>query len=214
DPHALTAGADCTDPARDFAGNHTDPYAVDLGDGARLIVADFAAIGEKALTDEAAMARYRGDAAMIARLAQGGRGVFVTEHPPLGGVVIGKKHGKLDVGYAPVGQAFDVATRVPELPGVTGVISGHVHLLQVVARDGYPVQVINGFSGTAEEEPRAPATLAELRALSDGAGYRDIATLFGRFGFGVMERMAGGRWRYTARDVEGRVMLSRVIEPR
>ena len=70
DPHPLVAGADCADPSQFFAGNHTPPYAVELGAKARIIIADFAAIGEKPFSSAEKLARYRGDAAAIVSLAR------------------------------------------------------------------------------------------------------------------------------------------------
>jgi hypothetical protein len=49
DPHPLSGNTGCADPAQDADGNHTLPYAVDLGGHARLIVADFSALGDKPL---------------------------------------------------------------------------------------------------------------------------------------------------------------------
>lgn len=221
DPHPLVAGADCGDPAKDFAGNHTDPYGVELGGKARLIVADFSAIAGKHLAGPE-LERYRGDAETIRALAgegkRSGETVFVTEHQPFGAVLTGGKKG-LVTGTTPIGDAFaspaavpvPADAQVPVLPDVTAVLSGHVHLLQYVARENYPVQIVNGFSGTQEDDPTAPATLAELQALPGGESYRDIVTRFGRFGFGLLDRMAGGRWRYTAIDTHGHAMLTRIF---
>ena len=226
DPHALTSEADCSDPARDFAGNHTDPYAVELGGHTRLIVADFAAIGEGHLTDPAKLARYRADAAAIGQLARAGDVNFVTDHYPFGAVTRDDK-GALRTGYPAIADAFALSDGgsggVPALPHVAAVLSGHVHLLQLADLHDHPLQVVTGFSGTQEDEPNAPTSLAELgpatgdvvaNTLSGGVRLDALATRFGRFGFALLERQRDGSWRLTARDAAGNVLLRQIIRQR
>jgi hypothetical protein len=211
DPHPLVSGADCADPARYFAGNHTAPYAVDLGDGARLIVADFAAIGEKPFHDDATLARYREDAATIAALAIPGSTNFVTEHYPFGAVTTGST-GAAQIGYPSIAQAFAAGDGVPTLPTVAAVLSGHVHLLQYAALAGHPPQLVAGFSGTQEDAP--PAPLNAQASLPGGLTLEDLATTAGPFGYVLLERMGGGAWRMTAHGLDGKVLLSRVVKSR
>ncbi|HZU64937.1 MAG TPA: metallophosphoesterase [Novosphingobium sp.] len=215
DPHALVPGTDCVREAEDFAGNHADPYAVELGDGARIIVADFAAIGEKHLQGPELL-RYRTDALAIAGLAKPGDVNFVTSHYPFSAVTISGKKG-LKIGYPSVDDAFG-GQHPPALPHVTAMIAGHVHLLQVVQPRNAPFQLVNGFSGTQEQEPKAPLNLADLEALAAGeqAGIAmtDIATRFGQFGFSTLDRQADGSWLLIARDVNGKKLLRRIIQPR
>ena len=208
DPHALTPAADCADPAQDADGNHTAPYPVELGDGARLIVADFAALGEKALHGDA-LERYLADAARIGVLARAGDTNFLTAHYPLAAVV--DKKGKLEIGSAATGDAFGTADRGPDLPGVTAMVAGHVHMLQYAVVRGRPVQIVNGFSGTQEDAPKAPASLAEARAAGADGALADVFSRFGVFGFGLLDRLADGRWRYSALDQNGKTLFSKVI---
>jgi len=208
DPHALAPNAACADPAQDGDANHTAPYAVELGGGARLIVADFAALGEKALQG-AALDRYRADAAQIRTLARAGDTNFVTAHYPFSAVV--QKKGKLEIGSNAIGDAFEAADRVPALPTVTAMLAGHVHMLQVAVVRGRPVQIVNGFSGTQEDAPKAPANLAEARAAGAPAALADVFSQFGVFGFGLLERLSDGRWRYSAHDQHGKTLYSTII---
>jgi hypothetical protein len=127
-------------------------------------------------------------------------------------VTIGKK--KLQVGYPSVAEAFRADTAVPAMPHVAAILSGHVHLLQYAALKGRPVQVITGYSGTQEEEPPAPGSASAANALPDGLMLKDIATRYGLFGFATLDRMKGGHWLFTARDVQGRPVLRRVIARR
>ena len=203
DPHALNANRDCADPANDAQGDHTAPYAVDLGAGARLIVADFAALGEKAA---GVSEQYRADAAQIRALARDGDTNFVTAHYPFAAVV--RKKDKLEIGSAAIGAAFGASDRVPELPHVTAMLAGHVHMLQMAALRGRPVQIVNGFSGTQEDAPKAPSTLAEAGA---DAALTEVFSRFGVFGFGLLERQEDGLWRYSAYDQAGTRLLSKVL---
>jgi hypothetical protein len=92
------------------------------------------------------------------------------------------------------------------------MLAGHVHMLQYAAQRGRPVQIVNGFSGTQEDAPKAPASLADARRLGAPPALLDVASRFGVFGFGLLERRADGRWRYTAYDRKGRVVLTRAVK--
>jgi len=211
DPHPLRAGQDCADPASDFTGNHTAPYAVELGAGSRLIVTDFSAIGEKPLSGEH-LARYRSDAERVRALAVPGRTNFVTSHYPFGAVTMGGDGG-LHIGNAAIGDAFGAANYVPDLPHVTAMLAGHVHILQYSASDRAPVQIVTGFSGTAEDPAAAPATIAALQRIPGGEDVRDIVSRFGEFGFGLLERK-GRTWQLTAYRADGRMLLRRLLPKR
>ncbi len=215
DPHALVAGADCADPAQFFAGNHTAPYAVELGDKARVIIADFAAIGEKPFSAPDKLARYRADGAAITALALPGETNFVSDHYPFGAITMGK-HDALRIGYPSIAQAFgaDAAAAgnaAPALPMVSAVISGHVHLLQYAAQSGHPPQFVVGMSGTQEDEPPAPA---DAQGSPAGISPGDLATRYGHFGYAVLDRLDGGAWAFTAYDMDGTVLLKRIIARR
>ena len=120
--------------------------------------------------------------------------------------------GPAKIGYPSVAQAFAAADGVPALPTVAAVLSGHVHLLQYSALAGHPVQLVAGFSGTQEDYP--PAPLNAQAALPGGLTLEDLATTAGPFGYVLLERMDGGAWRMTAHDLDGKVLLSRVVKRR
>ena len=214
DPHPLAMGADCADPAQDEAGNHADPYAVDLGDHARLIIADFAAIGEKPLTGTT-RERYTGDAARIRHMAQAGETNFIASHYPIA-AVIGSAARGFRMGTPAMDDAFGNPTggatpRAVDLPNVTAMIAGHTHLLQYVAGKGHLHQLVVGFSGTQEAAPKAPATLADLGIDAGVPPLADLVSQLGLYGFGLLERRSGGGWRFTAYDEAGRRILRRKI---
>ena len=213
DPHPLVAGADCADPAQFFAGNHAAPYAVELGGKSRIIIADFAAIGEKPLTAPDKLARYRQDTAAITALARAGDTNFVSDHYPFGAITIGE-HGAVRVGYPSIAQAFGGTDAVPRLAAVSAVISGHVHLLQYAAQSGRPPQIVAGMSGTQEDQPPAPADSQSVTGLPAGLSPDDLATRYGHFGYVVLDRRPEGAWALTAYDLDGSVVLRRMIRRR
>lgn len=204
--------ADCADAARDRDGDDAPPYAVDLGDHARLIVADFSAIGEKPLKPEA-MERYRADAAAVRALAVPGQSNFVATHYPFAAVV--RKKGELTMGSPAIAGAFDAtvegAVHVPAIPHIIATLSGHVHLLQYAAMRDRPVQIVNGFSGTQEDAPKAPAGMRDVPEGALRAALADLASRFDLFGYGVLDRLPGGRWRYQAFDTRGRMVLTKIF---
>jgi hypothetical protein len=199
DPHSLVGARDCLDPAKDVAGNHTVPYAVDLGGNARLVVLDL--VGLANAKDDASAAVYRDDLARMSRLAQGARTSFATAHYPFNAVEWDKHTpGAVMVGGKPVSTLTPLPTA-----GVRAMIAGHVHFFQFAQFADRPRQVVTGFSGTMEDTPPSPATLAEVAGKPGGDALRALTTVAGRFGYAVMERRAHG-WRLTAYGVDGAVI--------
>ena len=219
DPHPLVAGADCADAADaagTFAGNHTAPYAVELGGRGRIIIADFAAIGEKPFASPEKLARYRADATAITTLARAGNTNFIADHYPFGAITMGRG-GAVEVGYPSIAQAFGAAAgadSVPRLPSVSAVISGHIHLLQYAALAGHPPQIVAGMSGTQEDEPPAPADSRKAQTLPAGLIADDLATRYGHFGYAVLDRLPRGAWKLTAYDLDGTLVLKRIVPRR
>ena len=159
--------------------------------------------------DQCPVARYRDDAAQIRELAKADETNFVTAHFPFAAVV--QKDGKLAIGSVAIGDAFGAAERVPELPGVMAILAGHTHFLQVSVPRGGPVQIVNGFSGTLEDTPSAPANLAEARLMGTSPALADVTTRSFVFGFGLLERRGNGGWRYSAFDQNGKLLLRKAI---
>ena len=197
DPHPLQAGRDCVDPASDAEGDHAPPYAVDLGGSARLIVADLVGLANgKPKEDAALRARYRADFARISALTRGSRDNFVTAHYPFNAVIWGKD-GSVEVGTKPVAAFAPL-----DLAGVRAMFAGHVHFFQYAHAAGQPVQVVTGFSGTAEDPPGAPSNLADVRGKAGADKLRALTTIENRFGYALLERKKQG-WRLTAFAADG-----------
>ena len=199
DPHPLLVGRDCGAAANDVAGDHTEPYAVELGGGARLIVADLIELASGVPTDPALAATVRADFARIDLLASGARDSFVTAHYPFN-AVLWTKSGDLAVGSKPV-SAF---APLP-LHHVRAMLAGHIHLFQYAGFSDRPTQVITGFSGTQEDPAIGPAGLADIRGKPGGEGIKALTTIPGRFGYALMERVKHG-WRLTVFAVDGSIM--------
>ena len=201
DPHPLRAARDCNDPANDVAGNHTAPYAVELGGGARLVVADLDELANGNATDPAFVAAVRADGAAIERLASGARDSFVTAHYPFNAVLWEKDDG----GPVAVG-AKAVSAFAPLQPRhVRAVLSGHVHLFQYARFADRPTQVITGFSGTMEDPAIAPTRLGDIQGKAGASAIRALTTIAGRFGYGLMEG-EGRSWRLTIYAVDGTIL--------
>lgn len=203
DPHAPAPRQDCRDPADDASGDRGAPYAVDLGGGARIAVADLAGLANVGKHDEALHTAYRADFAKIAALLRGGRFGIVTAHYPLDPVSwAGNATERLAIGSGPI---KDLGT-LPA-PHVQAMIAGHVHEFQVARFNDRPTQVIAGFSGTAEDPPRSPATLAQVRGKPGADPLVGLTTVQDTFGFCLLER-SGGAWTLTAYRLDG-TMLGR-----
>ena len=100
------------------------------------------------------------------------------------------------------------------LPSVSAVISGHIHLLQYAALAGHPPQIVAGMSGTQEDEPPAPADSRKAQTLPAGLIADDLATRYGHFGYAVLDRLPRGAWKLTAYDLDGTLVLKRIVPRR
>ena len=201
DPHPLLAGRDCIDPAADSAGNHTDPYAVDLGGGAQLIVADFMELASGKHADPAVSTTFHKGMAQIADLAKANKTSFVAAHFPLNAVLWNQgQAGAVAIGSKPVS-----AMAPGQLSHVRAMLAGHIHMFQFARFTDRPSQVIAGFSGTMEDAAIAPADLGEAQGKPGAAPLSALTTIPNRFGYALLERRARG-WRLTAFAADGTVM--------
>jgi len=198
DPHALRTGGDCLDPANDASGDHTDPYAVSLGGGAQIVVADLMELASGKPGDAGVTATVARDMARIARLSHGAKDSFVTAHFPFNPVLWDEKRsGAVAIGSKPV-NAFTV----PPLGHVRAMIAGHVHLFQYARFADRPTQIITGFSGTMEDDPVVPGSLAAIAGKPGSPSVTALRTIIGRFGYALLERRAHG-WRLAAFAADG-----------
>lgn len=204
DPHPLIAGADCIDAANDFAGNHAEPFAIDLGGGAQLILLDLASIGSEPLTpDDPRRARFMADAKLVTSLARQGKTSFLVGHYPFAAVRT-TKSGSTDIGNPALSATFGDGTGVPALAGIAAILSGHVHQFEQVSFGGaLPSQIVTGFSGTFEDDAPAPADIRGVQPVAGVPAVRSLLSIFGTQGFATLERRTRDHWLLTARDVDG-----------
>lgn len=210
DPRPLLPGRDCNDAADDALGDHSDPYALGVGDGAQLIVLDTSNTTYKgfAATDPR-MARFADTYRKMAALThKAPYSIVVEHHPILGFGATRDKHGKVvlfkgDKGLQDAFGALDPAL----LPtGVKALLSGHVHLWQQVSfASGHPTQFISGFSGTSADMVPLPATLPEALMPAPGAIVKHFSSWVGGFGFMTMERTGAEQWTVKVWDTSGAV---------
>ena len=201
DPHPLRAGSDCVDPANDATSNQTDPYAVRLGGNAQLVVADLMELASGKPGDSATIVTFAHDMAAINRLARRSRTSFFTAHFPFNPVLWDKRGpNAVAIGGKPL-DAFNP----PPLRHIRAMLAGHIHLFQVARFSDRPTQVITGFSGTLEDVPLGPASLAETTGKPGAPTLTALTTIPGRFGYALIERRAHG-WRLTAYGADGKAM--------
>ena len=201
DPHALQAGRDCLDLANDAAGDRTDPYAVSLGGGARLILSDMVWLANAKPGDAAVAEGLNHEMAQISKLAHGAPDAFLAAHYPLN-PVLWSKDGMASVTIG--GKPFS-AFAPPPLKGVRAMLAGHIHFFQYARFADRPAQVIAGFSGTMEDPALGPAGLADAQGKPGAAPLTALSTVVGRFGFALLERRQHG-WRLTAYELGGKVI--------
>lgn len=197
-PQPLGARPGCSDAADDFESNHAHPYHVDLGAGAGLVVADFAAV--VGARDAATHDRLAADLAEMRRLMRRDRVRFWTAHVPVNPVLWANgAPGPVEAGPA---QAL---SPVPDLPA-RAMFAGHIHTFQVARYADRPTQVITGFSGTLEDAAAAPANLAEAQGKPGIAQVRALTTVPDQYGYALLERGKRGAWWLTAYTVEGKTL--------
>lgn len=201
DPHLPEPAQDCVDPAHDGVGDRGAPYAVELGGGSRIAVADLVGLANANNHDDVLHAAYRADFAKIAALLHGSRFGIVTAHYPLNPVSW----------YKNVIDEVTIGSRPVKALGALGnlnarlMIAGHVHEFQVTRFTDRPTQVIAGFSGTAEDPPKSPATLAQVMGKPGAEPLIGLTTVQDAFGFCLMERQ-GKHWMLTAYQAYGTII--------
>jgi hypothetical protein len=210
DPRPLDPAHDCNDPARDIATDDLAPYAVPLGQGAQVVVADLTTAGTKpTATDDPRYAQFAADRDRIAELARDARFTFLALHKPILGFA-GEMHDGAPV-LKPVTpgiqSVFAETTRSIAPKGVDVILSGHIHLWQQLSfSSDHPSQFIAGFSGTQEDIVPLPAKLDAGATPAAGAKVEAFSSWVAGFGYMTLERRAVDRWDVKVWDVEGRVV--------
>ena len=211
DPRPLVAGRDCNDPAHDDVGDYGDPYGVPLGDGTQLIVYDSSnAPGGPIPADDLRAARYRDTYQKIEALTgRAEHNILADHHPVLGFAARLSKTGepRLDPGNGGLQSVFGAINPMLFPPKVDVLLSGHIHLWEMVSfKSDHPVQFIAGFGGTQEDIVPLPAIPPPDATPAPGAVVQAMSSWVDGFGFMTMERLSPDHWSAQIRDVDGAVV--------
>jgi len=211
DPTALVAHRDCNAESDDDIGDYSDPYAVQLGGHAQLIMLDTAnAPGKPVTADDPRAVHYRDMFHKADALTQNAEfNIGVNHHPILGLTAkIKKKTGELELvpGAAGMQSVFEGLSPVLVPSRINVMLSGHVHLWEQISyKTPHPTQIIAGFSGTQEDTVPLPETLPEGTTPVVGAVVDHFSSWIQGFGFMTMERtnMTQNQWLVKVWDKQG-----------
>lgn len=202
DPRPMQPQQDCNDPADDGVGNYSEPYAVPIDDDMAFVVFDSAVVGNDALKkSDPQFKQYKQQLERAFALGASRPNAFFLNHQPILGYNSDGKP-KAQPGNAALQSVLqDIVPTVLFPPNVQAVLSGHVHMMQIVSfSTPQPPIFIPGNGGT-ELVPDFTEFPPDNTPVPDAvvAGLLHTAS----FGFMVMERAASG-WTITAFDRAGR----------
>jgi hypothetical protein len=210
DPAPLESARNCDDASRDTASDDSAPYAVPLGAGVQVIVADMSTAGTSATpADDPRHAQFAADQAAIARLAANGGYSFLALHKPILGFAADAKAGSPAVRpvMAGIQSVFAEADPQLSLPHVGTILAGHIHVWEQVSfSSDHPSQFIAGFSGTQEDIVPLPAALPEGATPFPAARPAAFSSWVAGFGYMTLERRAADRWDVKVWNLEGQVV--------
>jgi len=219
DPRPLASRQDCNVAADDSIGNYSDPYAVPLGSAAdadtQFIVFDSSFVGVAPLASSDPMYnRYRAQfEAAFAFAARRPNTFFMDHHPILAFAPNPAKPQTPHPGNGALQSAL--AGLQPTIlfpPNVQALLSGHVHLFEVVSfATKEPPQFVTGNGGDWVDTP-LPVPLPPGATPAPGAVVESVVAS-DRFGFMTIER-DGARWRMIAHDVRGAPMIACTLSER
>ena len=202
DPRPLAPRQDCNDPANDGIGDYSEPYAVPLGGDTLFVVFDSAVVGnDKLKATDPQFQRYRAQLEQAFALGAARPNAFFMNHQPILGYNSDGQP-KAQPGNAALQSVLDaIVPTVLFPPNVQAVLSGHVHMMQIVsfATPQPPIfipgnggtELVPDFTGFPPDDTPVPgAVVASLLHTAS-------------FGFMTMERAASG-WTITAFDRTGR----------
>ena len=216
DPRPLAPRRDCNVAADDDIGDYSEPYAVPLGTGAdadtQFIVFDSSLVGVAPLpTNDPMHVRYRAQFERAFGLAARRPNTFFMNHHPI--LAFAPKPAQPDAPYPGNGALQSVLSALQPTvlfpPNVQALLSGHVHLFEVVTfATPQPAQIVAGNGGDWIDTP-LPLPLPAGTTPAPGAVVAALVAS-NRFGFMTMER-DGARWRLVAHDVRGAPMTSCIL---
>ncbi|MEO8305303.1 MAG: metallophosphoesterase [Betaproteobacteria bacterium] len=212
DPRPLAARQDCNLAADDGIGDYSEPYAVPLGAGTdadtQFIVFDSSLVGVTPLpADNPMYVRYRAQFERAFALSGKRPNAFFMNHHPILGFA--PNQAKSDEPYPGNGALQSVLNAVQPTvlfpPNVQALLSGHVHLFEVVSfSTPQPTQFVTGNGGDWID-PNLPLPLPPGTIPAPGTAIAGLVAT-NRFGFMTMER-DGTRWRMVAHDSRGTPMI-------
>lgn len=210
DPHPRTAATRCDDPAHDAEADDLAPYAVPLGGGAQVVVADLTTAGTGPTPpDDPRHARFAADAAAIARLSRRAGFTVLAVHKPVLGFAAEKGVASPVLKPVTLGIQSVFAEANPAIlpQSVDVILSGHIHVWQQISfASPHPSQFIAGFSGTQEDAIPLPAVLPADARPAPSAEVDAFSSWVGGFGFMTLQRRAADRWTVKVWDPDGRLV--------
>jgi hypothetical protein len=219
DPRPLAARRDCNVAADDSTGDYSEPYAVPFGSGPdvdmQFIVFDSSLVGVAPLAASDPMfIRYRAEFEAAFALAARRPNTFFMNHHPI--LAFAPNPTKPLSPYPGNGSLQSVVAALQPValfpPNVQALLSGHVHLFEVVTfATPQPPQFVAGNGGDWVDTP-LPIPLPPGTTPAPGAVVAGIVAS-NRFGFMTIER-DGARWRMVAHDVRGAPMTTCTLSER
>jgi hypothetical protein len=219
DPRPMAPRQDCNTAADDAIGDYSEPYAVPLGTGrdadTQFIVFDSSLVGVLPLPSDNAMhVEYRRQYEKAFALAARRPNTFFMNHHPV--LAFAPNPAKPDAPYPGNGALQSVLNGLQPTvlfpPNVKALLSGHVHLFEVVSfTTRQPAQFVSGNGGDWIDTP-LPIPLAPGVVPAPGTVIAGIVAT-NRFGFMTMER-DGARWRMIAHDRDGVPQIACALDER
>jgi hypothetical protein len=175
----------------------TPPYSIDIG-SVQLLMLD----SSSAHDNDAPQNLVDVYSAQIDALSEvAGDNAWLVAHHPVWG--IGEFNGDLFRSNVTLQESTGNSLK----PGINLVLSGHIHLFEMLSFEGdRSPQFIVGFSGTELDQPISVPLAGEEIAgaiVNEGVSFDD-------FGFVSMEQFGGG-WNVSIRNVDGEEIISCVI---
>jgi hypothetical protein len=219
DPRPLAARADCNVAADDAIGDYSEPYAVPLGSKAsadtQFIVFDSSRVGIPRLAPTDPMhVTYRAQLERAFVLGARRPQTFFMNHHPVLALAPDRVRAEVlypgNAGLQSVLETLHPTVLFP--PNVQALLSGHIHLFEVVSFvTPQPAQFVAGNGGDWVDRA-LPSELPPGTTPYPGAVVASMVAT-NRFGFMTMER-AGAGWTMTARDVSGAPMTTCALAQR
>ncbi|MEW6296552.1 MAG: metallophosphoesterase [Thermodesulfobacteriota bacterium] len=173
----------------------SDPYTLDFAD-LRLVVMDTVQAGATTLSPQVVIDRYQQDFARVRQLAA--KNTWLLSHRPIWGIRPTVTDGsEVEVLNVTLQQAL----RGPLPPAINLVLTGHIHLGEVLSFTGRrPPQVVVGTGGTM----LLPEVRTDITGMEIGGEVVTHATIVSTHGFVTFQPRRLHVWTMTMRDAMGR----------